>query len=237
MATVVAGPRSGTVRVITVVVGFLVLIMVGAVVKRLLIDVPNVAAGTLPEEIYDHRFVQHPWIAYLHIGPGILYLLGAPLQLSYRFRSRHYTFHRRLGRLLAGSALLSGVFALAFGILFPFGGIFEASATIVFGLWFLTSLTLAIRAIRRDDLFHHRRWMIRAFAVGLGVGTIRIWLGVFQGFGLLEFHQAFGPAFWISFSLHAVGAELWLRRFPSPPEVTQAATPALAAPTDAAPLR
>ena len=112
------------------------------------------------------RFVQHPWIAYLHIGPGILYLLGAPLQLSYRFRSRHYTFHRRLGRLLAGSALLSGIFALAFGILFPFGGIIEVTAVVVFGLWFLTCLTLAIRAIRGDDMVHHRRWMIRAFAVG-----------------------------------------------------------------------
>jgi predicted membrane metal-binding protein len=70
--------------------------------------------------------------------------------------------------------------------------------------------------------------MIRALAVGLAVGTIRIWLGVFVGFGLLEFEDSFGPAFWISFSLHAVAAELWLRRFPNPPELAQPATPALA---------
>ena len=164
------------------------------------------------------RFVQHPWIAYLHIGPGILYLLGAPLQLSYRFRSRHYTFHRRLGRLLAGSALLSGILALIFGILYPFGGIIEVGAVVVFGVWFLTCLTLAIRAIRGDDMVHHRRWMIRAFVVGVAVGTIRIWLGIFEGFGLLDFQDAFGPAFWISFSLHAAAAELWLRRFPNPPD-------------------
>ena len=102
MATVVAAPRSPIVTVMAVVVALLIVIMLGSVAKRLLIDIPNVAAGTLPEDVYDDvRFVQHPWIAYLHIGPGILYLLGAPLQLSYRFRSRHYTFHRRLGRLLA----------------------------------------------------------------------------------------------------------------------------------------
>jgi uncharacterized membrane protein len=222
MATVVtARSRQRSVRVIAAVVALLVLIMLGSVLKRLLIDVPNLAAGTLPPDPYDVRFVQHPWIAWIHIGPGILYLLGAPLQLSYRFRSRHYTFHRWLGRLLAGSAILAGIFALVFGILFPFGGIFESSATVVFGAWFLTCLALAIRAIRRDDMFHHRRWMIRAFAVGLGVGTIRIWLGVFQGFGLLEFQHSFGPAFWISFSAHAAGAELWLRRFPNPPEDSQ----------------
>jgi hypothetical protein len=56
------------------------------------------------------------------IGPGILYLLGAPLHLTHRFRSRHYTFHRRLGRVLAGSALLSGVFAIVFGICIPSAG-------------------------------------------------------------------------------------------------------------------
>jgi uncharacterized membrane protein len=216
------------VRLLTVVVAILVIIMLGAVVRRMVIDVPNVAAGTLPEDTYDVRFVQHHWLAYLHIGPGCLYLLGACLQLSYRFRSRHYTCHRRLGRVLVGSALLSGVFALVFGIFFPFGGIIQGTAAVVFGVWFIVCLILAVRAIRRDDMFHHRRWMIRAFAVGLAVGTIRIWLGAFVGLGLLEFEESFAPAFWISFSLHAAGAELWLRRFPNPPELAQPATPALA---------
>ena len=41
-----------------------------------------------------------PWLAYLHITPGVLYLLLGILQLTYRFRSRHYLTHRRLGRLL-----------------------------------------------------------------------------------------------------------------------------------------
>ena len=61
--------------------------------------------------------------------------------------------------------------------------------------------------------------MIRAFAVGIAVGTIRIWVGLFLGLGLLDFEDAFAPAFWISFSLHAAAAELWLRRFPNPPEL------------------
>jgi hypothetical protein len=218
MTTVVPAPRTSLRRVLAVFVALLLVIMLVSITRRLLIDVPHVAAGTLPEDAYDVRFVQHHWIAYLHIGPGALYLLGAPLQLSYRFRSRHYTFHRRLGRVLAGSALLSGLFALVFGILFPFGGPVEVAAVVVFGLWFLACLTLAIRAIRRDDMFHHRRWMIRAFAVGVAVGTIRIWIGLFQGFELLEFDESFAPAFWISFSLHAAAAELWLRAFPNPPD-------------------
>jgi uncharacterized membrane protein len=56
----------------------------------------------------------------------------------------------------------------------------------VFGLWFLTCLMLAVRAIRRGDIVHHRRWMIRAFAIAIGIATTRIWLARFQVTGLLD---------------------------------------------------
>jgi uncharacterized membrane protein len=209
-------------RAVQITAVLLIAIVIGFFVKRLIIDAPHLAAGTLPPEVYDRRYVAQPWLAYVHIVPGVLYLLLAPLQLAYRFRSRHYTVHRRLGRVLASAAMISGVFALIFGSLFSFGGLSESSATVVFGLWFLACLVLAVRAIRRDDIVHHRRWMIRAFAIALGVGTIRIWIGVFQASGLLDFPSSFGPAFWIAFSLHVVAAELWLRAFPNPPEIARA---------------
>ena len=103
----------------------LLLIVICSVVKRFVIDMPNLAAGTLPED--DSTIATWTaWLAYLHIVPGVFYLFGAPLQLSYRFRSRHYTFHRRLGRVLVGAAIISGLFALIFGGLFSFGGLPEA---------------------------------------------------------------------------------------------------------------
>jgi uncharacterized membrane protein len=208
-------------RAVQIGVGLLLLIVVWSVVKRFLIDMPNLAAGTLPEDEFDHRYVQQAWLAYLHIVPGALYLFLAPAQLAYRIRSRHYTFHRRLGRVIATAGMISGVFALIFGGLFSFGGLPEASAAVVFGLWFLTCLVLAVRAIRRDDIVHHRRWMIRAFAIGIGIGTTRVWLGLFEVTGIGSFESSFGPAFWISFSLHAAAGELWLRAFPNPPELTR----------------
>jgi len=68
---------------------------------------------------------------------------------------------------------------MGFGLLHSWGGWLEASAALVFGIWFVACLVLAFRAIRRDDVPQHRRWMIRAFAVGIGIGTIRIWVGIF----------------------------------------------------------
>jgi uncharacterized membrane protein len=222
-------------RAAQIAAALLLVIVIWSVVKRFVIDMPNLAAGTMPEDEFDRRYVAQPWLAYLHIVPGALYLLLAPLQLAYRFRSRHYTFHRRLGRVLAGAGMVAGVFALIFGGLFSFGGLPEASATVVFGLWFLACLVLAVRAIRRGDIVHHRRWMIRAFAIGIGIATIRIWLALFQVTGLLDFASSFGPAFWISFSLHALVAELWLRAFPNPPELAHESLSSTSSPRRAAP--
>jgi len=203
-----------------ITVAILILIVLGFAAARLLVDVPSLIAGTLPDDEYDARFVRHPWLTYLHIVPGVIYMVGATLQLAFWFRHRHYTFHRRMGRLLLAAGLLSGVFALALGSVFPFGGPAEMSATVLFGIWFLLCLTLAFRSIRADDMVHHRRWMIRAFAIGVAVGTIRIWIALFQITGVLDFQGSFGPAFWISFTLHALVAELWLRARPLPPETT-----------------
>ena len=152
--------------------------------------------------------------------PGVLYLLGAPLQLSERFRTKHYTLHRRLGRVLVTAAMISVILAIVFGIRFPWGGTPEAMATAVFGSWFLVCLLLAVRAIRHDEVINHRRWMIRAFAVGIAVGSIRIWLGLLFGtgalfgIGVLDFHNSFAAAFWIGLSFHVLAGEWWIRTTP-----------------------
>lgn len=218
--------RRRTPWLVGITVAILILIVLAFVVRRLMVDVPILVAGALPEDAYDARFVRHPWETYLHIAPGVIYLVGATLQLSYWFRRRHYAFHRRLGRILLAAGLVTGIFALALGLVSPFGGFAETSATVLFGAWFVVCLVLAFRAIRADDIIQHRRWMIRSFAIGVAVGTIRIWIAIFQISGLLDLQGAFGPAFWISFTLHALVAELWLRARPSPPEITAAAVAA-----------
>jgi uncharacterized membrane protein len=193
----------------------LILIALVAAAVRIATDWPNVAAGTIPpEDSFDHRYALHPVLAYVHILPGVVYLVGAPLQLSRRFRKRHMTLHRRMGRVVLAAGITAGVFAIVFGTLFAFGGLFEASATVVFGAYFVTALVVAFVAIRGRDVTRHRQWMIRAFAIGLAIGTIRIWIGVFQVFGLLSFKNSFGVAFWLSFVLHALVAEAYLAKRP-----------------------
>ncbi|MEC5200342.1 uncharacterized membrane protein YozB (DUF420 family) [Arthrobacter sp. PL16] len=216
-----ASPR--LVRRASMAIGALVTVVLVFVAIRVTLDWPNILAGTSPDDDFAVRYVAHPWLAYLHIAPGVIYLLGAPLQLSRRFRTRHYDVHKRLGRILLTCALVAGLFALLFGVPHAWGGAPEAAATVVFGCWFLTSLVLAFRAIRRDDVPKHRRWMIRAFAVGIGIGTIRIWVGIFEGIeqalsgGMTPATPdtaLFGVAFWLAFTMHVALGEWWLRRTP-----------------------
>jgi uncharacterized membrane protein len=216
-----SGHRSGSAapvrsrRPVLIFVGVLIGIVLTSYGFRIATDAPFLITGTDPEpEDFEARYVAHPWLAYLHMTPGVLYLLGAPLQLSERFRTKHYTLHRRLGRVLVTAALFSGILALVFGLRFPWGGKPEAVATAVFGTWFLACLLLAFRAIRRGKVAIHRRWMIRAFAAGVGVGTIRIWIGLLFGSGLLDFHDTFGAAFWLGLSLNVLVGEWWIRTTP-----------------------
>lgn len=216
------GPRRWG-RALPVVMAVLTTIVLVFIVRRVATDAPHVLAGTVPGDDLAESYVAHPWQAYGHIVPGTLYLLGAPLQLSARFRRRHHTMHRRLGRLLVGCGLVSGVLAVVLGVVFAWGRGAETSATVVFGTWFVVSLGLAVRAIRANRVAQHRRWMVRAYAVGLGIATIRVWVGVFTGIQLgvlgmqgetMPLRATFGIAFWLGLGLHVAFAEWWLRRTP-----------------------
>jgi hypothetical protein len=217
MSEHVATQRRARLRLVQAAAAALVIFVLLYAAMRVWKDVPHLAHGTQPMEDADRAYVEHPWLAYLHIAPGVLYLLGAPLQLAYRVRSRHYALHRRLGRVLLAAALLSGVFAVVFGVMFSFGGAGEAAASVVFGGWFVGCLVVAFGAVRRNDIVRHRRWMIRAFAVGIGVGTIRIWIILLTELGVLELKESFAPAFWVSFATHVLVAEWWVRTTPHPP--------------------
>jgi hypothetical protein len=118
--------------------------------------------------------------------------------------------------VLIPAGLITAVFAIVVGLVMPFGLLAEASATMVFGSYFLLALGLAYRAVRSGDISTHRRWMIRAFAVGVGVGMIRIVIGVGEAFGI-GIADSFGAAFWIAFVLLATLGEVWLRLRPEPP--------------------
>ncbi len=59
------------------------------------------------------------------------------------------------------------------------GGLNQAVATTLFALFFLFALGKAYWHVIRRHIARHREWMIRAFAIGLAVATIRQIIGLF----------------------------------------------------------
>jgi hypothetical protein len=89
------------------------------------------------------------------------------------------------------------------------------AAIVLFGTFFLIPLGRALRHALRREFAQHREWMIRGYAIGLAVATIRPIIGFFFATAVIrgrapDPHQFFGTAFWIGFTLQAVAAEIWI---------------------------
>lgn len=163
----------------------------------------------------DDVFARHPVLTLVHILPGLLFIVLGPLQFSSKLRERHPNWHRRVGRILLVCGIVIGMSALVMSFWMPsIGGVNQAAATTLFGLWFLFALGKAFRHILRREMRLHREWMIRAFSTGLAVATIRPIVAVFfatSPFSGLTPHEFFGTAFWIGFVLHLIAAEAWIQ--------------------------
>ena len=205
---------------------FLALIGVSAVARRTMHLVPILINGYSPPATpsnprlaqlagLDDIFARYPVLTLVHILPALLFLVLGPLQFSSTFRNRHLQWHRRSGRILLLCGVVIGVSALVMSFAMPsIGGVNQAAATTLFSLWFLFALGKAYRHIRRREISDHRKWMIRAFSIGLAVATIRPIIAVFfatSSFSGLTPYEFFGPGFWIGFVLHLIAAEVWIR--------------------------
>lgn len=192
----------------------LALIGIAAVAHRIAVLIhPTADAGFAPAAPLDATFGRNPALTFAHIIPGALFMVLGPLQFVAAIRARWSRLHRWSGRIFVGSGLLIGSSALVMSFQTSIGGVTETSATTFFAIIFLFDLTKAFWHIRRHEIARHREWMIRAFAIGLAVATIRPIIVAFfatSPFTHLTPQQFFGIAFWIGFTLHLMAAEIWI---------------------------
>lgn len=172
----------------------------------------SVRSGKLPPEgTIDYGYALTPTLTFLHILPGILFILFGALQFIRPFRNRFINVHRWTGRVYLVLGLVVGVTAVIMGVVVQFGGFAETSAVTIFGFYFLYALFRAYRHIRNKEYSLHREWMIRAYSIGIAVGTMRPVIGLLAAFSGIPFHRFFGYTFWFAFIVHFTVAELWIR--------------------------
>jgi uncharacterized membrane protein len=192
---------------------FLGLIGVAAATRRTLVLLwpAEFGGGTSnPAAALDIGFAKHVALTLVHILPGALFLVLAPLQFVPSIRERHLQVHRWLGRILLVDGLIIGATALVMSYKMNIGGPNETAATTLFAVVFLICLVKAYWHIRHKEVVRHREWMIRAYAVALGVATTRPIVGMFFAFRRLTPHDFFGIAFWLGFTITFLVAEAWI---------------------------
>jgi uncharacterized membrane protein len=115
--------------------------------------------------IRDHLFLIPHAIA------GVLATALGPFQFSTRFRQRHLSLHRLMGKVYIVSVFIAApmVFILNRGFTFPmqFMGCVQAS------LWFLCTLAAFLTA-RNRHIAVHRQWMVRSYAFTLNFILARV---------------------------------------------------------------
>jgi uncharacterized membrane protein len=212
-------------RALWCVVIFLAVIGAAVAIRRIIYLGPILVTGYSPPAVasgsraaqfvaLDDLFARHPILTMIHILPGLLFMVLGPFQFSQSIRARHLQWHRWNGRIFVATGFIIGISALVMSFTMQsIGGVNQAAATILFGSFFLFALSKAFWHIRRREVALHRQWMIRAFAIGLAVATIRPIVGIFfatSRFSGLTPTQFFGTAFWIGFVLHLIAAEAWI---------------------------
>ncbi len=160
----------------------------------------------------------HPGAEAVHRIGGAAYMILGVLQFMPSLRSSRPGLHRWCGRVFLALSIVAGVSGAYMALAFPFER-GEGPPSVVFSGALVFSAIKAYVHIRRGDVVRHREWVTRTFAVGLGVGTIRLIAVVLLNATSLDAHQIIAGSFWAGWVVTLVGAEVWIRaqrRAPAP---------------------
>ncbi|HWD89736.1 MAG TPA: hypothetical protein VG367_16510 [Mucilaginibacter sp.] len=143
-------------RTLWILTTILVLIGVAIVVRRLLfLNDLHKAGGYVPgtksrSPVPDTGFAEHPLLTLIHIIPGLVFMLLAPLQFVKRIRLAYPLFIRVSWYVVFGCGIIIGGTALIMGFTIAIGGIVETLAVAVYGVLFLFSLLKAFIYLNVD---------------------------------------------------------------------------------------
>jgi uncharacterized membrane protein len=137
------------------------------------VRVVQIPLGAVPDDSL--RLAAVPFAFFLHALGGLLFGVLGPLQFVRALRLRFGTLHRLTGRVfvLAGAGLALSGLALLLQVESIATGLLDAARGI-FGLALIAVLALGVQAARAHNMFRHRAWMIRAYAIGMGQGTVAL---------------------------------------------------------------
>jgi uncharacterized membrane protein len=152
----------------------------------------------------------HPGVEALHRLGGALYMVLGIVQFMPRLRARRPALHRWSGRVFLALSVAAGASGAFMSLAFPYDR-GEGPPSILFGGIMVVCAVQAYLHIRRRDVVGHREWVTRCFAVGLGIGTIRLIAVVLLNTTHLTTREIITPSFWVGWSVTLLAAEVMIR--------------------------
>lgn len=119
------------VRLVWIGVTLLALIGIAAAARRALILAFGIGASPVTQAL-DAGFARHPLLTFVHIIPGVLFMVLGPFQFMPAIRTRRLWQHRWSGRAFVAAGYVVGVSALAMSWQMSIGGANETAATTLF---------------------------------------------------------------------------------------------------------
>jgi len=163
-------------------------------------------------EGFEARYFERPYHSLLHSATGLIFMVLGPIQFLPAVRNRWIRFHRWSGRIWMIAALIGAISALLFVGQLPVWGDLSTNVAIVCAtVVFLVALVQGYRTIRRRDITRHREWMIRCFAIGLGISTFRLLIPLLMLPPIeASFSEAWETVAWLGFVINLGAAEVWI---------------------------
>jgi uncharacterized membrane protein len=142
-------------------------------VLNALVQAVQIPSGTYPDDSARLAIAPIAWFA--HVLAGVAFGITGPVQFVRALRNRFGALHRVSGRIFVVSGAVLGLSGLS--LLAQVTSVRTPVADIargVFGLALLIALALAMAAIRDREVLRHRAWMIRAYAIGMGLAAVAL---------------------------------------------------------------
>src|SRR5437868_2957099 len=198
------------VRFMWVAVIFLAFIGIAVATRRsvVLLKPGALSSRNNPAADLDKAFTDRRRLTLTHILPAMLFMVLGPLQFVRGLRSKYPRVHRWCGRIFLTTSAVVGVTGLTLAFGKTIGGVDEKAAIVLFGSFFLIALAKGLWHALRREFTEHREWMIRGYAIGLAVATVRPIMGTFFAVAVLRGlrpapHAFCGVAFWMGFMASA----------------------------------
>ena len=136
-----------------------------------LVQVMQIPLGALPED--SRHLSAAPVWHFMHVLGGALFGILGPIQFSRVLMRKYGLLHRVVGRVFVTAGAMISLSSL--GLLWHFpdtSSVAVSGGRLMFGIALGVALAVAMQAIRTRDFAHHRNWMIRAYAIGVGATAV-----------------------------------------------------------------